>query len=328
MEKYNCEHCNKEFESKIGLGVHKKQHCKLYKEYKLKEEKEFKYICVCNKKFETLNSLKAHRAKCKKYREIVNEERKILTKDFLYQNLIINDFTASHIVRLFNFKYTYACNLISLAKKFGIKTKTISESKKNKITKDKYEQTCLKKYGDKNVLGKNSFIYEKRNKTIKEKYNVNNVFQLESVKEKLKNTLLKKYGVTSPVYIKDRYKNCGRKSKEHKKIENLLNELNILYESEKVMDFYKNGYNPRPDIIISDKNLIIEIYGNYFHADPSIYKNNDIINRWHGPMKAIDIRKKDEERINQIKEFGYNVEILWCSDIKNIKKEDIWNILK
>jgi ribosomal protein L31 len=79
---------------------------------------------------------------------------------------------------------------------------------------DKYRNTCLERYGDTNVCGKNSSIREdifhrshdfktpeqkiktnmKREKTFKRKYGVNNPMKLQSSKEKIIQTKLDKYG--------------------------------------------------------------------------------------------------------------------------------------
>ena len=98
----------------------------------------------------------------------------------------------------FKNKYNLQSNqTLLLYKIFNIKPRTIKEATSLKETREKCKQTCLKKYGDINVLGKKSPAYLKRNQTVKEKYGVSNVFQLEEVKEKSKQTCLKKYGEES-----------------------------------------------------------------------------------------------------------------------------------
>lgn len=325
MEK--CKYCDKEFNTKIGLGVHIKKHIE-FKVEKDKEKSNFNFCCVCGKKFKSKNSLHGHKAFCEVLNDLKNEERKKLLKDLLYDLFEIKNYTASYIHRFLNLKYTSVGTLICIAKNLNIKTKTIKESANNEKTRNKFKETCLNKYGDTNVLGKKSPIYYERNKTVEEKYGVKNVFQLANVKEKSKETLIKNFGVTHPIYIQTRYKNCGRKSKNHKKIENLLKELNISYESEKIKKFSKNSYNPRPDIIIENMNLVIEIYGDYWHANPNFYKDSDLIKRWYGNITAKEIHENDKKRIEQIESFGYKVIIIWETDIKNLNSQKLWNMLK
>lgn len=58
-------------------------------------------------------------------------------------------------------------------------------------------KTNLERYGDINVLGKNSPIYQKKIQTVLEKYGVTNVRKAPEVKDIIKNTCLERYGVTN-----------------------------------------------------------------------------------------------------------------------------------
>ncbi len=66
----------------------------------------------------------------------------------------------------------------------------------------KRENTNLEKYGSKNVLSKGAVGYNKKNKTVKDKYGVDNVFQIREVIEKINDDgyYLKKYGMTLSEY--------------------------------------------------------------------------------------------------------------------------------
>ncbi len=319
-----CKYCGKNFKNKKGLLQHQKQYCELYKEEKQKEINEYKHVCICGKKFPTYNSLHGHKARCRIYQDKVKEERdKILTKEFLIENLINKDLSAYHIASIIDSKYIDAGVVINYAKSFGIKTKTIKEAANSKNTREKYKKTCIKKYGKVNALSSGTIPFQRRNSTVNSKYGVKNVFQLDMVKDKIKNSMFENHGVEHPIYIKNRYKNNGRKSKIHKLVEKFLLEKNISHESEKVLNlksynnFLKKEYNPRPDIIIKNKNIVIEINGDYWHANPKFYKNNDIIVRWTGETLAENIWKFDVERQKQIESFGYKIINLWENDIKN-----------
>lgn len=94
-------------------------------------------------------------------------------------------------------------------------------------------------------------------------------------------------------------------------------------------EFLKSIYNDKScynkTIIINDnthaivdlcvKNKIIEFYGDYWHCNPKIYKDE----YWHAYKKqfAKDIQLADNIRINQLKQLGYCVKIVWESDYKN-----------
>ena len=64
--------------------------------------------------------------------------------------------------------------------------------------KEKARNTNLVKYGAENPLSKGTTAYIKRNKTVKEVYGVDNVFQNKNVKEQIAKTNLEKYGVQNP----------------------------------------------------------------------------------------------------------------------------------
>lgn len=78
-----------------------------------------------------------------------------------------------------------------------------------------------------------------------------------------------------------------------------------------------------PDIIINDK-FIIEFYGNYWHADPKIYKKNDIV---HHRETASSIWKRDKKRLDLLRKNGYNVYVVWQDEYLNDKELVVNNLL-
>jgi hypothetical protein len=239
-----CNFCNAEFLSNRALTVHQKRWCTKYIEPVI-DESNYLYICICGKKFKTASSKRGHTAGCELVLNRRIAEENCLTENLLRDLFVVKNYSASEIHKFLKVQYVSISRLIFIAKSLNIKTKTIKEAANLQIVRDKYVKTCIKKYGDVNVLGKNSPKYIKRNNTISEKYGVKNVFQLDSVKEKSSETLFRNHGVHRSVDIANRYKNNGRKSKPHKKVEQLLRELNIEFNSEQVQKFHKNNYNPR-----------------------------------------------------------------------------------
>ena len=89
----------------------------------------------------------------------------------------------------------------------------------NKCKGNKYIKTCVEKYGVENISQlesikeqkketlKNNYgvtnILELNKDTIKEKYGVENIFQSEEIKNKIKETNLKKYGAENPQQCKE-----------------------------------------------------------------------------------------------------------------------------
>ena len=88
------------------------------------------------------------------------------------------------------------------------------------------------------------------------------------------------------------------------------------------LGFYK------PDIIVNKK--IIEFYGTYWHCHQNIFADEDEMNFSIG-MTAKEKRKIDNDRINSIKDSGYDVLIVWEHNWKNQQqkiKQEILNFLQ
>lgn len=79
-----------------------------------------------------------------------------------------------------------------------------------------------------------------------------------------------------------------------------------------------------PDIII-DKNIIIEFYGKYWHADPKIFNENDIV---HHSITAKNIWESDKKRIDILKNNGYIIYIVWQSDYELDKSACLEKLIK
>jgi very-short-patch-repair endonuclease len=62
------------------------------------------------------------------------------------------------------------------------------------------------------------------------------------------------------------------------------------------------------------ENCIIEYYGSYWHADPTMFSGDD----WHSAKQstARDIWETDRERIDILSALGYNVLLVWSSKVK------------
>lgn len=92
----------------------------------------------------------------------------------------------------------------------------------------------------------------------------------------------------------------------------LLDELNISYEQEKQIGYYKC------DFVIND-NIIIEIQGDYWHGNPLIFK---ILN--HVQQKN---KNRDKAKKTYLLNKGYTVNYFWEYDIKN-NINDVINSIK
>jgi very-short-patch-repair endonuclease len=252
--------------------------------------------------------------------------KSILTKDILFEFIINQRLSANYICSVFQNKIKLRPGyIIELAKLYDIPTKNIKEQNSSNEVKERRKNTLLKRYGITHQLEKASPFYKQRNLTIQKKYGVNNVFQLNWVKEKSIKTLIDKYGVNHPIFLTDRDFSNGRRSYWHIKMEEMLDKNKIVYKSEygnKEMTYSKHNlflgrlYSPIVDIFIPSFKLVLEINSDYYHANPKIYADDEWIERWHGKVLASDVRLFDKFRKEQIESFGVKVVEIWVSDLK------------
>jgi hypothetical protein len=263
--------------------------------------------------------------------------RSILTKEVLYYFIVRQDMSSNSIAKKLVKLKIGAGMIILLAKEYGIETKSIRESNSTEDVKKKRSNTLKSRYGIDHQLQKESPFYLKRNQTVKDKYGVENVFQLEDVKKKSLNSMVERHGVKSSRNVPWYKPNNGKRSKSHQEIEKILTDLNVSFESEygqkkehkhftKYNDYLKREYSPVVDILVPNKNTVIEIYDDNFHANPNLHKDEELIKRWGGVFTAKEIRDFDKSRKEQLESLGYKVIEIWRSDIRKNKKQVIANI--
>lgn len=280
--------------------------------------------------------IKGCTAKSKRYG---NEQKEKINRYLTKENLIkyIPIYSANFIAKkLFYPEFvTNAGTVIDRAKSFGIKTNNYSDSRLLANTEQQIKNTCVKRYGVESI----SLIPIVKTKKIQSairKYGTINVFQAEEIKDKCKATCLERYGVEKISYL-GLNRSCGKLSKYHSKIQDILDKYEIKYKSEAhgkfiaYNEYLKNDYSPIVDILIEESKLVIECNGDYWHANPKIYKETDTFDTWEGKKTARDIWEKDSARQKQIESFGYTVLVIWESDYnENYSKveKEILNAVK
>ena len=224
---------------------------------------------------------------------------------------------------LFGEKISYDM-IVTTCKHHSIKIPGLKDTANSQITRDLYKSTVEKTYGYgiKNV-SQSELIKEKKNNTNLDRYGVINPFQRKEVKQKSKETLYQKYGVFNPVELPWYTKNNGRFSKPHKTISDFLHVLGIEHENDKAglfrkfNDDLKKVYSPIPDIFITNKNIVIEIFGDRWHMNPRIYHESDVVVFFDGEHTASEVWLGDEIRNNHIRYFGVDIIVIWEYDIKH-----------
>lgn len=116
-------------------------------------------------------------------------------------------------------------------------------------------------------------------------------------------------------------------------IELALQELHISYTKQfRLSPLNENWKGKRKvwvyDFFIPNKNLLIEVQGSYWHADPRIYNSDDVI-KFPGEkmILASDIWERDVNKMKSAELQGYNTVAIWELDIKN-GLSDAKNLLK
>jgi G:T-mismatch repair DNA endonuclease (very short patch repair protein) len=150
--------------------------------------------------------------------------------------------------------------------------------------KKKIKQTKLERYGDEN------YNNPKQNKK----------------------TMMEKYGVPYGVYLPSAYSNGKTISKPQKKV---YNYLKTKYKTSDI-EHYLSDIDLSVDIYISEKNLVVEVYGDFWHCNPIKYNKSFI----HPFIKktAREIWNNDDIRENIIKS-KYKLIRIWESEVKNGK---------
>lgn len=122
--------------------------------------------------------------------------------------------------------------------------------------------------------------------------------------DKLKRAALSPLG--TKVYLEKNAKKMSTKmtwpEKEFKK---LLKELKVKHEVQKVVD------NKIFDFYIPEWNLLVEIDGDYFHANPEVTDMNKI-----NGMQKKNMRN-DNYKNSLANTMGYGLERVWENDLKN-----------
>lgn len=77
------------------------------------------------------------------------------------------------------------------------------------------------------------------------------------------------------------------------------------------------------DFYIPSKNLIVETNGDFWHANPRVYTDPDSLH----PIQRRAI-EKDERKLRQLSEKGYDVFILWENDLQNQKDAVLSELLE
>jgi G:T-mismatch repair DNA endonuclease (very short patch repair protein) len=170
-------------------------------------------------------------------------------------------------------------------------------------------------------------ICEKIKSTIFEKYGVNNISQHPEIAAKISATKKNRCALLSEderrnmtIAARQSWANKGDwESKIEKRVQHALVDL-----SEKFLPHvFLFGYNY--DILLSDR-IIIEIQGDYWHANPKMYIETDTLHS--GKIRVKDIWNKDQKKLDIVVQNGYNMIYVWESEINAVDQDSLINLLR
>jgi G:T-mismatch repair DNA endonuclease (very short patch repair protein) len=228
-------------------------------------------------------------------------------------------------------------------------------------TKTQREQTLMGKYGVVNA-SQSAIIKDRKRTTFLKNYGVDNIWKSAAYKLWLDNYMLVKYGkkrITNPDNL-----GWGKISSEEKtqRIEKLQNGLkrwlDTLSDDEKsaisahALSFVKNSSKLESrisdiltnlnishtrqfrirrkvfDFKICNTNILIEVNGDFWHANPLLYPDpHHIINFPFGNTEAQEVWDKDGAKKQLAIDSGYKVIYIWEYDIKNISDEELETLI-
>jgi G:T-mismatch repair DNA endonuclease (very short patch repair protein) len=123
--------------------------------------------------------------------------------------------------------------------------------------------------------------------------------------QKYKSTNLARYGEENVGY----FAKTSPRSKKEKLLESVLGSD---FEYDQRISKYK------PDYLNKKTKQIIEVYGDYWHCNPCLYKPTD----YHSHLKMTAEQKwaLDKQKVDSLTSLGYDVKIIWERDLAQFIK--------
>jgi hypothetical protein len=173
--------------------------------------------------------------------------------------------------------------------------------------------TSLVRFGYENASSSPA-IKSKREKTFQKRLGVSNPFQDPDIKKRMEQIKIERYGHPNPACHAERNRKL---SSPHKKLSAKLIEHGIEHLNEVVIynvEVFSKYKAPRVDILIGD--LAIEVFGDYYHANPKKYLPSDLISLFKGKKEAQEIWAADKLRIEKLNVCGFKTMVIWEFEIK------------
>ena len=191
----------------------------------------------------------------------------------------------------------YTTAVISKAfTRLGVPTRSVKEALPN--AQKKSRATNLERYGVAHNFGKDHPSRKDWEERLLREEGIVNVFQRPEIREIVAQTVTRL-----------------RFTKPHKMVSDWLNDMGVAHTHEFYIPDTKKIKLYLYDIRIGDTNLLIEVNGDYWHANPSVYKASDLVGMKDSKKTASDVWERDRKKLDFARELGYEVLVLWERDI-------------
>lgn len=190
--------------------------------------------------------------------------------------------------------------------------------------KDKIKQTNIERYGCQNVFA-NEDIKKKIRQTWIKNYGTDHPMKNLNMRKNRDDLLELKYGVRNPYKLQSVRINClksiTRVSKLQLYIKSLLLQNHIEFQQQfPILSYFY-------DFRIGK--LLIEVNGDYWHANPQVYNQGLEINYpGRGYMKVSEVWKRDAVKREVALNLGFKVLYIWELDIKTRGEDWILNKIR
>ena len=231
-------------------------------------------------------------------------------------------------------------SVIFLTDYYGIHKRTSSESA-IKISHEKFKKTCLQKYNVDNI-SKLDEIKQKKSKTFADHYGVDNIWKLSDYNKKCAELYPESHAehieklhkgrddywenITEEEQIKRRKKISQTYVKKNYYASSLetrfcliLEELGISYTRQ----FHLKGDRHPYDFRLVGTNIIVEINGDFWHANPLLFEAENTMNYPDGKKKAYEVWERDKNFILKAENNGFKVITIWEQDMKKMDNDEL-----
>lgn len=281
------------------------------------------------------------------------------SKDEFEHMYVVDQFSLPDFKKKFGWGYHHTQMLLYY---FEIPVRDIKAANNTIRSTSKREQVFLEKYGATNPLSKGTTAYEKRNKTIQERYGVGNIFQVQAIISKIHDTKEENGTLGKSDVEKHKQTKLSWSAEKRNSVSNKLRDarLNLTDEQKydigrkRIATLSKNGaYDKKQKTSLESKisevlvalgiphtfsfyvegrqfdfhllntNILIECNGDYWHANPLLYLPDAMLSHPGRKIKAESLWAIDYHKYKIAHKHNYDVIYIWEAEIKKCEMIEI-----